>query len=226
VRLAQVALRAPAGKLATALDFYSGRLELRREGPAVAVGETTLTFAAGDGEPFYHAALLVPGDRFDAAFAWARDRVEIVADAESGDLVAFSSELGARACYFHDPAGNILELIAHAGIGEYGATGPFESGELLGLAELGLVGDRPAMASALARLGIHLWRGSLDEPDGLAFAGERGRTLILCPPGRGWLPLRRPAEPHPAELLLAGVGAGSVELEAGRYRIGATGAAK
>jgi hypothetical protein len=126
----------------------------------------------------------------------------------------------AQACYFHDPAGNIVELIAHRGVGEAGAQGGFEPAELLGVSELGLVGDPPALAAGLAGLGIEVWSGSVAEPGSLGFAGERARTLILAPSGRGWLPTGRPAEAHPAELALAGVTPGSVELERSHYRIG------
>jgi len=46
------------------------------------------------------------------------------------------------------------------------------------------------------------FRGTVDEPNRLAFVGERGRTFILAPPGRGWIPTDRPAEPHPVEALI------------------------
>ena len=76
------------------------------------------------------------------------------------------------------------------------------------------------MAAPLAQqLGLELWDGTVDEPGRLAFVGERARTLILSPPGRGWLPTRRAAEPHPVDALLAGRPEGEVELEGARYRI-------
>ncbi len=205
-----VTLADPAG--ARLDEFYGGVLGL-----GSAVGETTLEFVPGGGEPFYHFALLVPGDRFDAALAWAQERVELLPGAE-GSVVFDFSNWEALACYFHDPAGNVVELIAHRGIGERGAAGEFAAGELLGLSELGLVGDRPAMAAALAPLGLEVWTGTVDEPDRLAFAGKKGRTLILAEPGRGWLPTGRAAEPHPVEATVVGAG-GDAELEGGLYRI-------
>jgi hypothetical protein len=87
------------------------------------------------------------------------------------------------------------------------------------MSELGLVGDTMAMADELRALRLELWDGTLDEPGRLAFLGERGRTLILAPQGRGWMPTGRPAERHPLEAELSGVTRGSVELEAGLYRI-------
>ena len=209
-----VRLRAPAQSLGSLTDFYSERL-----GVPPIVGETTLEFVPGGGEPFYHFALLVPGDRFEAALAWARDRVELLPDEESGELVFDFSNWEAKACYFHDPAGNIVELIAHRGVGESGAAGAFAGSELVGVSELGLVGDTRAMAGTLrVALELGLWDGSLEEGR-LAFLGERARTLILGPTGRGWLPTGRPAERHRVEAVLSDGPARTVELEGGLYRI-------
>ena len=209
-----VRLHAPAQSLGALAEFYSRRLGWQER-----IGETTLEFVPGDGAPFYHFALLVPGDRFEPALEWARERVELLPDPESGEAVFDFSNWDARACYFHDPAGNIVELIAHRGVGEAGAEGDFAGEELVGLSELGLVGDTKAMAGTLrVALRLELWDGSLEEGR-LAFLGERARTLILGPPGRGWLPTGRPAERHRVEAVLSGGPARTVELEGGLYRI-------
>lgn len=69
------------------------------------------------------------------------------------------------------------------------------------------------MARRLAdELRLKLWDGTVDEPGQLSFVGEKGRTLILSPPGRGWLPTRRPAEAHPVDAVLAGVPNGQLDV--------------
>jgi len=211
-----VRLAAPAHALDALTEFYGDRLEL----PGLRMGETELEFAPGEGDPFYHVALLVPGNRFDAALAWIRERAELLPDRETGEAVFDFDNWDALACYFHDPAGSIVELIAHRGVGENGAEGAFSGGELIGLSELGLVGDTRAMAGALqVALELPLWDGTVSEPGRLAFVGEQARTLILSPPGRGWLPTGRPAEPYPAEAVLSGPPSRSVVLEDGLYTI-------
>ena len=197
MRFAEVTLAAPLDLR----DFYVGKLGLPLDGDAVVVGETRLSFRVEDGGAFYHFALLVPGDRFDAALAWAGERVELL-----GDVFDFEA-WDARAVYFHDPAGSILELIAHRGLEENGRAGAFAVEELVGFSELGIVGDPPELLRRLEAAGLELWDGTIDEPGRLAFVGEQGRTLILAPEGRGWLPTDRPAEPHPAELVLELAGA-------------------
>ena len=215
VKVLHVRLEAPAERLPALASFYSRRLGLDaapvRGRLSLAVGETAIEFVAGDGKPFYHFALLVPGDRFEEALAWVGARAELLPDPHSGEFVFDFENWDAHACYFHDPAGNVVELIAHRGVDESGAHGEFRPTEL--------VGDPRAMAGVLARrLGFALWDGSVDEPGRLAFVGERARTLILAPPGRGWLPTGRPAEPHGVKALLAGRLEGEVELEE-RYRL-------
>jgi D-alanyl-D-alanine carboxypeptidase len=219
----EVRLDAPAGALPALADSYGGRLGLeveQAEGSiAMSIGRARLEFRASTREPFYHFALLAPGNRFAAALAWAEARTDLLPDPETGDAVFDFTNWDAQACYFHDPAGNIVELIAHRGLGETDVTGPFAAQELLGFSELGLVGDPPQIARRLGELGLELWDGTLDEPGRLAFVGEKARTLILSPAGRGWLPTGRAAEAHPVDVVLSGARAGDVALEDGRQRV-------
>jgi catechol 2,3-dioxygenase-like lactoylglutathione lyase family enzyme len=221
VRFRHVVLGAPPRGLDALGDFYEGLgFEIEPDRLLFRAGETTMEFDPARGEPFYHFAFLVPGDRFEAAFDWARARTELLPD-EEGETVFDFDNWDAKACYFEDPAGNIVELAAHIGLDENGRKGDFEAGEIVGLSELGLVGDKQAMAAELEKLGFELWNGTLTEPDRLGFVGERGRTLILAPPGRGWVPTGRPAEVHPVEAVFA---EGSAMLENGTLVITATSA--
>jgi catechol 2,3-dioxygenase-like lactoylglutathione lyase family enzyme len=225
MRFVRITLHAPADRLSALRDFYGSTLGLATDGGgegrlSLAVGETELELAPSSGEPFYHFALLVPGNRFHAALDWARARTTLLPYPETGDAVFDFDNWNAQACYFHDPAGNIVELIAHRGVAETSTEGDFQASELVGVSELGLVGDPAALAAPLAeRLGLELWDGTIDEPGSLAFVGEKARTLILAPPGRGWLPTGRPAEAHPVEARLSGSPKGEARLDGGRYRI-------
>src|SRR3954470_4287496 len=216
----RVRLAAPAGLERELADFYSGLLELPlasgSSGVSVHVGETVLELQEGEGAPFYHFALLVPGDRFEAALEWASERVVLLPDRESGEIVFDFAFWEAAAVYFHDPAGSIVELIAHRGAGERGSDGPFRGSELLGVSEVGVVCDPPAVAEALGReLGLEVWDGAVDGESRLAFVGEKARTLILCRTGRPWLPTGQPAEAHPLEVSIAGAPKGEVVVAGG-----------
>lgn len=210
VTISEVRLAAPAGSAELLTDFYETRLGVPVADAAVRIGTSRLAFTETDGEPFYHFAFLVPGNRFEAAYAWLGERAPVLAGR------AFDFEfLDARACYFHDPAQNIVELIAHRGIGDVpAATGDFSAAELIGISEIGLVtADMAGTAEALdARLGLSLWSGDVTPPDSLAFIGRQAHTLILAAPGRGWLPMGRPAEVHPVQVTLTGEKAGELRL--------------
>jgi catechol 2,3-dioxygenase-like lactoylglutathione lyase family enzyme len=177
-------------------------------------GTGTIEFApcAAPGSPFYHFALLVPGDRYDAARAWAARSAELLSRPGETSTTFWFDAWDADACYFHDPAGNIVELIAHRGVCETpGRSGPFHAGELAGISEMGMVVvDPPAAARTLASSGLRLWSGGVEGEDALGFIGRQAHTLILCPPGRPWLPTRRPAECHPVTATLIGAGDATV----------------
>ncbi|HYY33609.1 MAG TPA: hypothetical protein VE693_08545 [Gaiellaceae bacterium] len=204
--------------------FYRERFALAAANGGVRADGTVLEFVpVDDGEPFYHFALRVPRNRFDAAREWLRGHTELLPDPETGEEVFPFDNWNAEACYGLDPAGNIVELIAHHELPEQTpGGGPFVSQELLGMCELGVVGpDTRAMAFALEPFGIRLWDGEL-EPGRLAFMGGRDGVLILTPTGRGWLPTGRPAEPHPVDVLVAGERDGETTFPGLRHRIRTT----
>lgn len=225
MRFHRVTLNAPAVGVSALGDFYGTELQfnfLQRSAVrfAFALGETTIEFVQGSGGPFYHFAFLVPGNRFDQALDWIRGRAALLPDPDSHDIRVDFANWHASACFFHDPAGNIVELIAHRGYEDTRTNEPFLPREFIGLSELGLVGEPHEMAQRLAdELNLHVWDGTLDVPHRIAFVGERARSLILSRPGRGWRPTGRPAEPYPIEVVLAGTSAGDIQLEASVYRI-------
>src|SRR4051794_35587540 len=150
MRFLRVTLEAPVARLAELASFYEDDLALPLAGPLTfRVGETELALHPTRGEPFYHFALLVPGDRFAAALEWAAGRAALLPRAGTDEPVFDFGFWDAQACYFHDPAGNIVELIAHRGIAPSGRTGAFAPAELVGVSEVGLVGDPSALAAAL-----------------------------------------------------------------------------
>jgi catechol-2,3-dioxygenase len=212
LRIAHVELQVPGSAMDALARFYGEELGLpgehRRHALSVAVGGAELVFtpAAGDARPFYHFALLVPGDRFDAARSWIARHTQLLAG-EDGAAVFDFADWNAEACYFHDPAANIVELIAHHGVGDRPQeTGGFCATELIGISELGIVVANPASAAEVLHreLGLALWSGAVDDTGGLGFVGRQAHTLILTGAGRGWLPTGRPAERHPVAVTITG----------------------
>lgn len=226
MHLAAVGLEASADRGAELRSFYLDTLGFDDADPgrealtSVVVGESVLRLVAASkpSDPYYHFALLVPGDRFEAAFAWISERVPLLPDEDTGDDIFEFDNWDALACYFLDPAGNIVELIAHRGFETNGRTGRFGAAEVLGFSELGLVtADKGAAVSRLQDVaGVSFYQGDVEDPARIVFVGERARTLILAPPGRGWLPTGRLAEVHPVEVTVTTGISGVVELEGGQ----------
>jgi catechol 2,3-dioxygenase-like lactoylglutathione lyase family enzyme len=223
LRIARAELAVATARLDAVAGFYEQTLGFaveRRDGRVVVpVGADVLELVATGGgtDPFHHFALLVPGDRFDAARAWLGERAETLAR-DDGETVFPFDFWDARAVYFHDPAGNIVELIAHAGTAEgSGVAGDFSAAELAGLSEVGIVvDDMTAAVAALERdVGLELWSGRAEQ---LAFVGAKAHTLILAPLGRGWLPTGRPSEAHAATVTVTGGTKGAVVLAASPER--------
>ncbi len=213
----RVEFQAPRGRQADLDDFYADQLGLEKIAGGFRVGASELVFRAAEGEPFYHYALLAPGDRFAEALVWARERIDLLLGGDIDEVVFGFDNWNADAFYFHDPAGNIVELIAHRALGETGKSGAFDASELLGISEVGLIGDPSEIAIGLERLGLRLWDGVL-LPGRLAFFGERGRTFIVAAEGRGWLPTGRPAEAHPVDVVITGLREGEVTASGHRIR--------
>ncbi|MGA9857862.1 MAG: hypothetical protein WBQ18_08355 [Solirubrobacteraceae bacterium] len=181
---------------------------------ALNVGDGVLRFAAHQApeRPFHHFALLVPGDRQPAARDWITAEVPLLTRPGQTSTVFAFRDWDAEACYFHDPAGNIVELIAHHGRAESGRSGRFSAAELLGISEVGLVvTDLSAAGERLLAAGVEMWSGSLAGADALGFFGRQAHTLILCAPTRPWLPTGRPAQSHAITAALQTT-AGEVEI--------------
>jgi catechol-2,3-dioxygenase len=221
-----VRLEAGAQSMAGLSRLYADTLRLparsAADGLTLSVGPSEVEFTAApdDRRPFYHYALLVPGDRFAAAMDWLTGcGVTLLPVPGTTETVFEFGAWDAQACYFEDPAGNIVELIAHRGRDENGAAGRFSPEELTGVSEIGLVvEDLPRAAEALGTgLGLPVWDGSV--AGDLAFVGSQAHTLILTSTARCWLPTRRRAEIHPLEVTVDGRGSGELTLPDLPYRL-------
>ncbi len=209
-RIASAELLVAPDRLDAVDRFYREQLDFPGTRHAhelhLSVGAAHLTFRAapGSGEPYYHFALLVPGNRFEEARGWLSARVPLLARPESEETTFDFDFWDALACYAQDPAGNIVELIAHRGVEDSPEAAAFRAGELLGVSELGIVtGELVAAVERLRAARLELWYGEVsDERESLGFVGRKAHTLILCSPGRPWLPTGRPAEPHPLDVVL------------------------
>jgi catechol-2,3-dioxygenase len=134
-------------------------------------GATRLRFERGP-SACSHFAVNVPPDRFEDAVAWARERSDLIQDD-----VPFPA-WRARAAYFFDPGGNLVELIARE-------RAPGDE-LLLEVSEIGLpVADvGRAVAFLESELGLPHFSG---DRHGFSAVGDDRGLFIVVPVGRAWL---------------------------------------
>jgi catechol 2,3-dioxygenase-like lactoylglutathione lyase family enzyme len=164
-------------------------------------GSTRLRFEPGP-PVCSHFAVNV-GD-FGAAVEWARERADLIADD-----VPFGA-WRARAAYFYDGDGNIVELIARER-----APG---AQLMLEVSEVGLpVADVPAAVDFLrAELELPVFDDGGDKFHAL---GDDHGLFIVVPVGRNWLFSDRPASDAPVRVTIEGESARSLEVPGSEHVI-------
>jgi catechol-2,3-dioxygenase len=175
--------------------FYTTVLELPlvdEEAAAFSVqaGTTLLTFEATPRPvAMYHIAFNVPPTTLPQAKAWLAARVPVVR--ENGQDEVYFPAWDARAVYFYDAAGNLLELIDRLTLVTEGGTPPgpreFGSRDMLCVSEIGLpVDDVAASGAALtARLGIAPYK---TQSATFAPLGDEQGLILVAAVGRPWTP--------------------------------------
>jgi hypothetical protein len=173
VRIREVVLPAPDPPAAAA--FHGS-----------AYGATRLRFESGPAVCSHFAVNVAP-ERFEEAVEWARERRPLIQED-----VPFP-DWRARAAYFFDPAGNLVELIARE-------RAPGDE-LFLEVSEVGMpvadVGE--AVAFLEAELGLPHFSG--DRENFSAMGDDRG-LFIVVPVGRRWLFTEEPAPDAPLRVTI------------------------
>lgn len=204
--------------------FYREVLDLGvgEDGDAVVVeaGKTRLRFtaAATGSEPFYHFAFTIPENKLSRAMEWMRPRRPLLHHRRSGGPVVHFRNRDAHSVYFFDPAGNIVEFIAHHRLPN-AAPGAFSSADILYASEIGLVVPRVSeTVDTLEReLGLGVY---IDRWPNFAPVGDVYGVFIVVREERIWLPTDAVAAAvFPTEILLAGTEADGLDLAGLPYRI-------
>ncbi|MEO8415860.1 MAG: hypothetical protein ABI472_19510 [Ginsengibacter sp.] len=125
--------------------FYKEVLELatvysNEKSFTVTVGETNLIFEETHDieNPLYHFAFNIPVNKFDEAFQWLKNKVELLWLDDYKSLIADFINWHAKSIYFNDPGGNILELITRFDLND-NVNEKFSSKHLRNVSEIGLV---------------------------------------------------------------------------------------
>ena len=185
-------LRLKTNNLIAQQDFYQRMLNMSvlaaSSGElALQAGSTRLTFtqAGDDEEPHYHFAFNIPPQQFTEAKAWLAARTPLLTDRNGQNEFMFDS-WDARAVYFRDPAGNIVEFIAREG--PPAPQTAFSATSLLCVSEISLATDDVGATTRMLKeqLGVTVYRGSAS--DTFTALGDEHGLFIIVQRGREWYP--------------------------------------
>ena len=195
------------GNLQECRLFYAGQLGLEivdttPSGISFRVGTCLMHFSEVTGSrPLYHLAFSIPNDLFAEALTWLDTRTTILPYTPESVIADFTN-WNAKAFYFRDAGGNILECITHFDHHTY-RHGPFSAEHFLSLMEVGLPVDDVTVTCANLhdQYQIPYYRKGPRLRDFSVMGDEEG-MLIVTKKGRGWLPTQETAEPFPVSLAL------------------------
>jgi hypothetical protein len=131
--------------LSALYNFYKEVLELNtlysdEKSICVTVGKSKLLFGEADTDvnPLYHFAFNIPSNKFEEAFEWMKQKVELLWLDDYKGYIADFVNWHAKSFYFLDTAGNILELIARFDLNDI-VEEKFSSAHIRNISEIGLV---------------------------------------------------------------------------------------
>lgn len=188
-------------------QFYSQQLQCRvkkeRDTVNINAGATELVFhLATSGDPNYHFAFSIPWNQVQEALAWTEERIPLL-ELEPGQHLADFRNWKAKAFYFMDPAGNIVECIAREPLNIRSEL-PFSGASFASVSEIGIVTDDVTLA---CRQLNELWSVPLFDRQpptpNFAASGDDHGLFIVVKEGRNWYPTQQPAIKAPLTAVYA-----------------------
>lgn len=174
-------------------DFYINKfgLNVRVESEnfiSLNVGTSVLTFkqVTSDVKPFYHFAFNIPENQFSEAKKWIKEERGISLIGLNGEDEFDFSSWNARAFYFYDPAGNIIEFIVRHRLKNASAE-KFSQKSILSISEIGMpVRDVGGYFDELSKeFGLPEFSG---DRKSFSVSGDDNGLIIIVPEKRIWYP--------------------------------------
>jgi len=194
--------------LKTLREFYSSFLDLPIEEISekeiiVKMGSSDLIFVeTREANPVYHFAINIPANKIEEARNWLKGRINLLWMNDYNSDVADFVDWHAKSVYFHDPAGNILELIARFDLANE-SDEPFSSRGFLCISEVGLVFKKEIFELKTSQLlhdySLAYFSKQPPQPQFRAIGDDDG-LFILVPEDRHWYPTKKPAGIFPMSL--------------------------
>ncbi|HMQ69252.1 MAG TPA: VOC family protein [Ignavibacteria bacterium] len=196
------------GRLYELKEFYGSVLgltlsSLDESSVSVKTKNSVLTFLSdqntkGTDGPFYHIAFNIPDNQFKQAKKWLSERADLI-KYRGEDEFPFES-WNARAMYFYDPAGNILEFIARYDL-RNSSEDKFSGKDILNVSEIGLPVRNAEIFIDKITAGFSLPLFSGDRKSFGAIGDDNG-LMIVVPDKRIWYPNLKEAGIFPVTVII------------------------
>ena len=187
--------------LTSTVRYYTDILGLRLtyhdlQKVSFTTGASILTFIISENvSPIYHFAFNIPPHQLMEAYQWTKQRTAILPISEVEEIADFVN-WNAKAFYFKDNNGNILEFIARYNL-DVKTEKAFDSSSIISISEIGIVSDDVAITASniSENYNVPLFYcqpllanfGAMGDDDGL---------FILSKTGRHWHPNEVEAKPY------------------------------
>lgn len=158
----------------------------------LSAGLSTLVFKKDDtAGAIYHFAFNIPSNQFSQAHQWAGANLPLI-PVKDGDTVANFVNWNAKAFYFFDNNGNIVEFIARFDLDNH-SDKPFDGSSVCSISELGIVTSAagPYAEQLINEFGLNYFHRQ-PPGDGFIALGDDDGLFIIVNEHRPWYPTNRP----------------------------------
>lgn len=187
--------------LAATKNFYNQILEL----PIAFEENTFISFQAGlslltfqetkEKKPVYHFAFNIPCNKIQEAVYWVELKSEIIKAYGENKIVDFKN-WNAKAVYFFDNNGNILELIARFDLKNEDEK-DFTSNSIISISEMAVVTDNVMKTANDLIKSFNISYFDKQQPaEEFAALGDDHGLFILSMAGRNWFLTELPSEKY------------------------------
>lgn len=155
------------------------------------IGDSLLTFEENRiHKSYYHFAFNVPFGALEKALKWAHKKVEVIQ--VDDEVIQEFKAWNARALYFLDPAGNVVELIGRKRFNdEYPAS--FNESKLLNISEVGLPVFEVSSAYKTIKKATGLQKFDCVSNMFCAAGDDEGLLILVDSAEKSWFPTEDPA---------------------------------
>jgi len=165
-------------------------------------GFSLLTFQESkEKNPVYHFAFNIPCNKIEEALHWLELKTEIIKADEETEIVDFKN-WNAKAVYFLDNNGNILELIARLDL-KNEENKEFTSNSFISISEMAIVIDNVVKTATDLIQSLNISYFDKQKPaEEFAALGDDNGLLILSKAGRNWFLTDSPSQKHWQKIII------------------------